>query len=149
MNDLTFKLNELISLRDSINVREQELENSLTDLRIAKRKINGILSEHRGDKNLVIILSNDVFNNIKSHRSSTKRNFSWKKVAIDVIKNSNSSLTTSMIYEKAKIKFPIELADRVKGIHGFSAALSYLIAEKKITKSENEKKTYYKIITKE
>ena len=146
MDDLKFKLSELVALRDSMNIRELELENSLKEIRISKKKIINILSEYKGNKDFLIILSKDVFDNIKLQSKTSKRNFGWKKVALEIIKNSDSALTTYMIYEKAKIKYPIELADRAKGIHGFSAALSYLINEKKIEKQEIEKKIYYSII---
>ncbi len=143
MAEFKFKLSELVALRDNMNIRELELENSLKELRISKKKIVSILSEYKGNKDFLIILSKDIFDNLKLHSASTKRNFGWKKVAMQIIKNSNSPLTTSMIYEKAKIQFPIELADRVKAIHGFSAAISYLINERKIEKQNDEKKAYY------
>jgi len=146
MGDIKFKLSELVSLRDSINSREEELKNSLNQLNQVKKTIKKILGDEKNSsKDVIIYLPKDSFENIKINSISLKSNFNWKKVVIEILKNSKDALTTLMIYEKAKIKYPLELSDKIKSIHGFSAALAYLRKDKKVEQIKNGKKFFYEL----
>ena len=144
MSDLKFKLRDLVKLRDGIQTRELELKKSLIQLDEAKKNINRILSEHKnGNNDVIIYMPKITFENIKIHSESVKNNFNWKKVSLETLKASAEDLTTQMLYEKAKIKYPLELSDKIKSIHGFSAALSYLKNEKKVIQIKNSNKYFY------
>ena len=146
MGDLKFKLSELVALRDGINAREEELKKSFIQLIQVKKTVKRILDEQKNaSKDVVIYLPKDSFENIKINSASVKSKFNWKKIVMEILKNSNEALTTQMIYEKGKIKYPLELADKNKSIHGFSAALAYLKKEKRVTQIKKDKKFCYEI----
>jgi hypothetical protein len=141
---LKFKVKELVLLRDGINDRELELKSSLVNLAIAKKGINKILSEFpSSNKDGIIILPRDIFEKIKLNSNKLRIKFNWKKVALEIIRNGDSFISTADLYSKAKIKYPIELADKEKCIRGFSSALQYLLSEKKITRTMKNSKHLY------
>jgi uncharacterized coiled-coil DUF342 family protein len=143
---IKFKVSELVKLRDGLINREEELRNSLTNLATAKKNIINILSEfENGTKDGIIFLPKDIFEKINTNSKHISTNFNWKKIALEIIKNSDSFLTTSELYTKAKIKYPVELSDKAKAIRGFSAALQYLLKEGKIVKNIKGKKYLYGI----
>lgn len=145
MKDLKFHLSELVNLRDNITLREKELHSSILELNKVKKKIINFLNDHKNaNKDVVIYLPHETFENIKTHSISIKTNFNWKGITLDILKKSDEEITTLMIYEKAKLIYPVELADRVKSVHGFSAALAYLKKEQKILQSKKDKKFFYK-----
>ena len=141
---IKFKVNELVKFRDGIANREIDLKASLNNLRIAKKNINSILAEFPPDnKNGVIFLPKDIFETIRINSVNITTSFNWKKVSLEIIQNADDFLPTSELYSKAKIKYPIELANKEKAIRSFSAALQYLLAEKKIIRIIKDKKHLY------
>jgi Mor family transcriptional regulator len=147
MGDLKFNLSELILLRDSIQSRESELNESLVQINQAKKQINKILADVKNQgKDVVIYLPKETFEYLKNSSESIKSKFNWKSTVLEIIKNSNVDLTTLMIYEKTKIRYPLELSDKKKSIHGISSALSYLRRDGKIEQIKKENKFFYRLL---
>lgn len=142
---LKFNVSELVKYRDGINLRELEMKESLVELAVSKKEINKILSgiPNSDIKNGFVMLPKDLYEKVEMNSGCLKNNFNWKKVAMEVMQNAGGLVSTSDIYKKAKIKYPIELADKVKGIRGFSAALQYLLAKNKIIKIIKDKSHLY------
>jgi hypothetical protein len=145
MSDIKFKLSELVLLRDDIANREKDLKASLELLAQSKRRLNDILKKVQGSGNVPVILPKSTFDELSNHSKKVNANFNWKKIALNILKDSNDALTTVILYEKAKIKYPLELRDKVKSIHGFSSALSYLKNNALIEQKKVGNKFFYNI----
>lgn len=143
-NLLKFKISELIKLKDGIKERELEINEAMTQILVAKKTISQIIRDHSDEnKDITVYLPKETFDKIKLNTQNDKNKFNWKKVALEILKISKEPLSTSMLYERAKIKYPLELADKFKAIRGFSAALYYLKAEGKIGQIKNNRKNFY------
>ena len=137
-------MSELIQLQDGLKLRELEISEAMEQILFAKTTINQIIKEHSDEKtNVTIYLPKGTFDDLKINSLILKNNFNWKKVALEILNISEEPLTTLMLYQKAKIKYPLELADRSKSVKGFSAALYYLKFEGKILQIRKDKKNFY------
>lgn len=145
-NLLKFRISELVKFRDGIVEREKSLRESLNALAFSKKKINDILSEFKSDQeNGIVFLPKSELDAIRANSTPISSNFNWKKTTMDILENADGLISTSEIYVKAKIKYPIELIDKKKAIRGFSSVLQYLLSENKIDRVLDGKKHLYGI----
>lgn len=145
MSDVKMELKDLVNIKDSLKKKEECCKIVLKNIAKAKIKINALLKEHSGNSNVIIYLPSNTFENLRQVAGNGKQNFNWKKIAYEIINKNQEKMSTLMIYEKARLLHPIELSDRSKSIHGFSAALSLLKKEKKIIAEIIDEKHFYTI----
>jgi hypothetical protein len=145
MNTQKFNISDLVLLRDNISKREIELAQSAKKLEEAKKNINRILKETNGDSNTTVFLDISFFEDIKLNSLSLKSRFNWKGISEKILSEAKVAHTTKMIYDQAKLRYPVELADEKKSIHGFSSALSNLLKNNKIIQEKSGNKCYYSI----
>jgi|GEM_PF-5740143 len=130
-----YRYEDLLRLLDNLQKSEGEIEVQLFNIRRQIKGIESVLSQSKNrDETFGVYLPKRFFdipvtNTVKG---GSKKVFNWKSVALEIINSSESLMTTEMVYERARVLYPLELTKRIEAIRNFSSALYYLNSSGKI-----------------
>jgi hypothetical protein len=129
-----FKLSEIVKLIEELDLREKELSLTLKKIASTRKQLRSILKPFTGNEDTIVILPQEMFVDLQPTSKNKKTQLNWKQICLDVIISHNGFLSTEDIYVRAKIKYPLELIDKRRGIRNFSSALHYLKVENKVNR---------------
>jgi len=136
MRRYTFE--ELRNLKAAFSQSKSQLEDQLILINSSLEAIEQTLKLHVFQKNIEIVLPENLLSidNINGNIDHIK----WRDEILDVVGKSKNFLSAKEIYDKLRIKYPIQLKEERKSIKTISSALVFMVRDGRVGRMKSENK---------